>query len=185
VKNAAEIVYRMALLGMFVICSDGRVWRYGTLKTNKRKGTCRFVRQKLEPIPSIMYGRHKRPEVNVWCLYTSATVGAHRLVYRAFVGFALYGHDIHHRDMNSANNHPDNLQMLTRRRHTDLHMATPGIALNVPPAKVRQICRMLESGVQKKVIAQKLHIGRKTVAEIAKRAERRRRARTAEMENEK
>lgn len=45
----------------------------------------------------------------------------HRAVWRAFKGSIPEGYDVHHRDENKMNNHPDNFDLLTKSEHGKTH----------------------------------------------------------------
>ncbi len=45
----------------------------------------------------------------------------HRLVYEAYIGKIPSGYEIHHIDHNPANNHADNLALVTRGQHMRIH----------------------------------------------------------------
>ena len=47
----------------------------------------------------------------------------HRKIYKENFGEILEGYEIHHKDGNHANNHPNNLQAVTLQEHYDIHKA--------------------------------------------------------------
>ena len=57
------------------------------------------------------------------CLVTTKKQKVHQLVWLAFVGPFVKGMEIHHADLNNQNNHLDNLVLMTKKAHRQLHAA--------------------------------------------------------------
>lgn len=68
------------------------------------------------------------------CSVSGFSNSLHRAVYERFVGEIPDGFDVHHRDGNSSNNMPDNLQAISSPDHTKLHAESLPIRACICPA---------------------------------------------------
>jgi hypothetical protein len=82
-------------------------------------------------------------------------VRVHRMVYACFNGELLDGYEIHHRDNNKVNNHPDNLEQVTHEENMrlaaldNLYPDTRGSknsCARVTELVVERACELLQSG---------------------------------------
>src|SRR3990167_1438337 len=91
----------------------------------------------------------------------------HRLVYVYFYGDIPNGYEIHHKDNNKLNNHPDNLALVTHQQNmrmaADDGLYQSVIGSNNPCAKVNEstiekICQLLSEDKTARAIAKQLGI---------------------------
>ncbi|WP_439624113.1 HNH endonuclease [Gemmata sp.] len=101
-----QVVLSWVERGILVIESDGTVWRCAVMT---RWGARPVARRRVDPIGTGGYRRVKVTEQ-----YQQYCVSAHRLVWTHHNGMIPDGMDINHLDAVRGNNHPKNLEAVTR-----------------------------------------------------------------------
>jgi ribonucleotide reductase alpha subunit len=80
----------------------------------------------------LMPKANSRSQDYVWFQNESKTISEHKIVAEYFYNTKiLSGYVVHHKDFNGLNNHPDNLQIMTREEHREYH-ATKMLGDNNP-----------------------------------------------------
>lgn len=102
--NSMDVAMRMVKLGVLEVRSDGTVWK------------CRNLNAMPLLAPRRVETRAKAGYLLVRVHFESKPylVSAHRLVWTALRGPIPSGQEPNHKDGNKHNNHPDNLELMTR-----------------------------------------------------------------------
>ena len=170
-EDPCETFYRFALLGLFRIDGEGRIWRTGWIGP-RRNGDPFFCIRRGRPEPAAYICRADYPTVVFSYHCFRITIGVHRLVYRAFVGRMRDGYMVHHVDLNTHNNRPENLQLLLSADHGREHGTDARSRhAHLLPDEVRGIRGMLEGGASVDDVAGRYGVSRRTVLKIKHRRE--------------
>lgn len=90
-----------------------------------------------------------------------------RLVMEKIIGRKLEpDEDIHHKDGDRRNNSPNNLQLITHRRHSLFHATRGGRSAKLHLSEVPIIRKMLKDGVKQSVIASIFGVSQPTISMI-------------------
>lgn len=116
--------------------------RAAKLKSNPMKGKCKTQHHNAIH-GATMSGPYKAVWAPEWWEggLDGNRVLEHQLVWAEANGMKLipHGHVVHHKDHNKLNNHPDNLELMTRKDHARLHAYENFLESATTRAKARRV----------------------------------------------
>jgi hypothetical protein len=175
VKHHEEIIYQAVLSGELEIDNLGQIWRVSKRGWDKwnhkvRLNKCNRVRAES------MNGQYLT--IKVMFNKKRYITGAHRLIYRHFMGKIPQGMVVNHKDGNKKNNLLSNLEIATPQQNSihSIHVLKHGNVLNQwgennPSAKLtnKQVLEIIDrrkQGETLKTIAQDYNVTIQTISKI-------------------
>jgi hypothetical protein len=114
-ERAESLILAMVDAGIFLVDSNGAIWRCGQRRKDGSVTPCTPYRAEYPSTNGYLRLRVSVCGVRI-------RVSAHRIVYRHFYGDIPPGHVVDHEDEVRTNNHPRNLQAVTQSRNTRLSL---------------------------------------------------------------
>lgn len=94
----------------------------------------------------------------------------HRYLVEQKAGRKLRSNEVtHHKDENKLNNNPDNLEVLSRSKHSRFHSRKTLNGAKLTPDDVRTIRGLIKQGMRVIIIAQRYGVDRKAISCIKHR----------------